>query len=598
MFDQYRKTILAGAVALTCGLTAASTFAAGFQPAQPAGKLGAVVVDPYGNAPLTALVELDSHIISDVKVTVHGKGEKGVPVTYTVGKESLETYDGIPIFGLYQKFANNVTVEYKENGKAMKDDYVVQTSAIVNHYMDSRSISDLQQTKVIKVAPGFEDRLYLVNTHTFTPQGAEFHWHGEKDKNAGILDAGPAGGALPFDIAPYTFVVDTQGEYRWWLDQDTFYDGHDMNINKRGYLMGIRETPRGTFTAVQGQHWYEFDMMGQILADHKLPRGFLDASHESIETVNGTVLLRVGKRDYRKEDGIHVHTIRDQIIEVDKSGRVVDVWDLTKILDPMRDALLGALDAGAVCVNVDLAHAGQQAKLEPDTPYGDALGVGAGRNWAHVNSIAYDAKDDSIILSSRHQGIVKIGRDKQVKWILAPSKGWNKQLASKLLKPVDDHGKPLTCDENGKCKDTDFDFTYTQHTAWLSSKGTLTVFDNGDGRGLEQPALPTMKYSRFVEYKIDEKKGTVQQVWEYGKERGYDFYSPITSVVEYQKDRDTMFGFGGSINLFDVGKPTVGKLNEIDYKTKEVKVEIDVLSDKPNQTHYRALLVHPTQMFK
>ena len=598
MLKQYRKTLLVGAIALTCGLTAVNSFAAGFQPAQPAGKLGAIIVDPYGNAPLTALVELDSHVISDVKVTVHGKGEKGVPVTYTVGKESLATYDGVPIFGLYQKFANKVTVEFKENGKVMKDDYVVHTSAIVNHYIDNRSISDLQQTKVIKVAPGFEDRLYMVNTHTFTAQGAEFHWHGEKDKNAGILDAGPAGGALPFDIAPFTFIVDTQGEYRWWLDQDTFYDGHDMNINKRGYLMGIRETPRGTFTAVQGQHWYEFDLMGQILADHKLPRGFLDASHESIETVNSTVLLRVGKRDYRKEDGVHVQTIRDQIIEVDKSGRVVDVWDLTKILDPLRDALLGALDAGAVCVNVDLAHAGQQAKLEPDTPYGDALGVGAGRNWAHVNSIAYDAKDDSIILSSRHQGVVKIGRDKQVKWILAPSKGWNKQLASKLLKPVDGKGNALKCDENGKCENTDFDFTYTQHTAWLSSKGTLTIFDNGDGRGLEQPALPTMKYSRFVEYKIDEKKGTVQQIWEYGKERGYDFYSPITSVIEYQKDRDTMFGFGGSINLFDVGQPTTGKINEIDYKTKEVKVEIDVLSDKPNQTHYRALPVHPQHMFK
>lgn len=598
MLKQYRKTLLVGAIALTCGLTAVNSFAAGFQPAQPAGKLGAIIVDPYGNAPLTALVELDSHVISDVKVTVHGKGEKGVPVTYTVGKESLATYDGVPIFGLYQKFANKVTVEFKENGKVMKDEYVVHTSAIVNHYIDNRSISDLQQTKVIKVDPGFEDRLYMVNTHTFTAQGAEFHWHGEKDKHAGILDAGPAGGALPFDIAPFTFIVDTQGEYRWWLDQDTFYDGHDMNINKRGYLMGIRETPRGTFTAVQGQHWYEFDLMGQILADHKLPRGFLDASHESIETVNGTVLLRVGKRDYRKEDGVHVQTIRDQIIEVDKSGRVVDVWDLTKILDPLRDALLGALDAGAVCVNVDLAHVGQQAKLEPDTPYGDALGVGAGRNWAHVNSIAYDAKDDSIILSSRHQGVVKIGRDKQVKWILAPSKGWNKQLASKLLKPVDGKGNALKCDENGKCENTDFDFTYTQHTAWLSSKGTLTIFDNGDGRGLEQPALPTMKYSRFVEYKIDEKKGTVQQIWEYGKERGYDFYSPITSVIEYQKDRDTMFGFGGSINLFDVGQPTTGKINEIDYKTKEVKVEIDVLSDKPNQTHYRALPVHPQHMFK
>lgn len=598
MLNKYQKTILSAVIALSLGLSVTSSIAAGFQPAPPAGNLGAVVVDPYGNAPLTALVELDSHNISNVRVIVHGKGEQGVPVTYSVGEQSLKTYDGIPIFGLYQKYANNVTVEYTENGKSMKDDYVVQTYAIVNHYMDNRSISDLQQTKVIKVASGFEDRLYLVNTHTFTPQGAEFHWHGEKDKNAGILDAGPAGGALPFDIAPFTFVVDTQGEYRWWLDQDTFYDGHDMDINRRGYLMGIRETPRGTFTAVQGQHWYEFDMLGQILEDHKLPRGYLDASHESIETVNGTVLLRVGKRDYRREDGLHVHTIRDQIIEVDKSGRVVDVWDLTKILDPMRDALLGALDAGAVCVNVDLAHAGQQAKLESDTPFGDALGVGAGRNWAHVNSIAYDAKDDSIIISSRHQGVVKIGRDKQVKWILAPSKGWNKQLASKLLKPVDKQGKALTCDENGKCDNTDFDFTYTQHSAWISSKGTLTVFDNGDGRGLEQPALPSMKYSRFVEYKIDEKKGTVQQLWEYGKERGYDFYSPITSVIEYQKDRDTVFGFSGSIHLFDVGQPTIGKLNEIDYKTKEVKVEIDVISDKPNQTHYRALLIHPQQMFK
>ncbi|MGS9174555.1 aryl-sulfate sulfotransferase, partial [Salmonella enterica subsp. enterica serovar Infantis] len=78
-------------------------------------------------------------------------------------------------------------------------------------------------------------------------------------------------------------------------------------------------------------------------------------------------------------------------------------------------------------------------------------------------------------------------------------------------------------------------------------------------------------------------------VGEYGNERGYEVYSPITSVVEYQKDRDTLIGFGGSNNLFDVGTPTVGKLNEMDENTTEVKVELAVLSDKPNQTHYRAL---------
>lgn len=84
-----------------------------------------------------------------------------------------------------------------------------------------------------------------------------------------------------------------------------------------------------------------------------------------------------------------------------------------------------------------------------------------------------------------------------MKWILAPSKGWNKQLASKLLKPVDAHGNPLTYNENGKCENTDSDFTYTQHTAWLSSKGTLTVFDNGDSRGLEQPTQPFLSTYRW-----------------------------------------------------------------------------------------------------
>lgn len=87
------------------------------------------------------------------KLPSTGRAKKGVDISYKVGNESLKTYDGVPIFGLYQKFANKVTVEWKENGKAMKDDYVVQTSAIVNNYMDNRSISDLQQTKVVKVAP-------------------------------------------------------------------------------------------------------------------------------------------------------------------------------------------------------------------------------------------------------------------------------------------------------------------------------------------------------------------------------------------------------------------------------------------------------------
>lgn len=57
-----------------------------------------------------------------------------------------------------------------------------------------------------------------------------------------------------------------------------------------------------------------------------------------------------------------------------------------------------------------------------------------------------------------------------------------------------------------KCGDAswegDLDLTWTEHTA----------FDNSDARGLELPPLPEMKYSRAAVFKVDEKKGTVEQI--------------------------------------------------------------------------------------
>ena len=91
-------------------------------------------------------------------------------------------------------------------------------------------------------------------------------------------------------------------------------------------------------------------------------------------------------------------------------------------LIPTRNNVLKALDQGAVCLNIDATKAGQTitaeqlAELDKTDNFGDIVGAGAGRNWAHVNSVDYDPTDDSIIISSRHQSaLIKIGRDKQVK---------------------------------------------------------------------------------------------------------------------------------------------------------------------------------------
>ena len=295
------------------------------------------------------------------------------------------------------------------------------------------------------------------------------------------------------------------------------------------------------------------------------------------------------------------------ILEVDQNGCAVDDFRLFDILDPYRDNVIKAMDQGAVCLNVDATKSGQTlsaeelAKMDTNNQFGDIAGVGPGRNWAHVNSVDYDPSDDSIIISSRHQSaLIKIGRDKKVKWIVGSHEGWKKEFQDKLLTPIDKNGKPIKC-EGSKCEGG-FDWTWTQHTGWrIDAKSNkdifyLSVFDNGDARGMEQPALPEMKYSRAVIYKIDQKKMTIQQVWEYGKERGFEWYSPITSVTEYQADKNSVFVYSATASLNMKQFKSVSPnpvINEFKWGSTEPSVEIVLKSTMG----YRALPISLDKAF-
>lgn len=82
------------------------------------------------------------------------------------------------------------------------------------------------------------------------------------------------------------------------------------------------------------------------------------------------------------------------------------------------------------------------------------------------------------------------------------------------------------------------------------------LFDNGDGRGLEQPPIPSMKYTRGVIYKINQKNMTVQQLWEVGKELGNEYFSPVTGITQYQADKNSMVVFYSTAGLLG---PSAGK---------------------------------------
>ena len=521
------------------------------------GPLGEVAVNPYGIAPLTAVIKNGGYDL--VSATVHVIPKKGgQDIRYDVSRKQLLTHAGIPVFGLYPDYSTQVEVTFKYNFDGKQHDgkftYSIYCGGIRGFETGAKGEKGLLfPVDVKKMSPEFKDRLYFIN-----------NIGGPVSANSRVVWNNPMGGALTWNFQPKVAVIDSTGEVRWYLDAHDIWDPN--SIYEAGTMMGFRQNDDGAMTWGFGQRYVKYDLMGRKVFNRRLPTGYNDFSHSLDPMPNGHYLLRVASSDVRRLDQKRVRTVRDVIIEVDEDGSVVDEWRLFDILDPYRSDVIKALDQGAVCLNIDASKAGHTLSAEDlaaqdkTDNFGDIAGTGPGRNWAHVNSVDYDPTDDSIIISSRHQSaIIKIGRDHKVKWILGSHAGWRAPWNKALLTPVGKDGKPLKCDENGVCEGG-FDFTYTQHTGWridsMSNKDVIYVsaFDNGDARNNEQPALPGEKYSRAVIYKIDQKKMTVEQVWTYGKERGHEWYSPVTSLTEYQPDKNSVFVYSATAGAdFDLG---------------------------------------------
>jgi len=558
------------------------------------GQIGEVVVNPYKIAPLTAVIKNGGYSIKNASVKIVPK-EGGQEIKYKVEDKHLLTHGGIPIFGLYADYTNTIEVEYTKiyNGKSdqIKESYKIYASPVyVEASGSTRQKGPMfSSVDVKKVDKEFSDRLYFVNN--LSPKsgaGTKYVWNN------------PMGGALEWNFYPQNFILDTKGEIRWYMLAMPIYDL--ASADRAGVMMGFKQNQDGAMSWGYGQRYAKYDIMGREIFNRSLPAGYSDFSHSMDNSPNGDYFLRVASSNLKRPDGKNVHTVRDVIIEVNPEGKVMDEWKLYDILDPYRDVNLKALDQGAVCLNIDASQSGhtlsgeELAKQDTSDKFGDIVGSGAGRNWAHVNSVDHDTEDDSIIVSSRNQSaMIKIGRDKQVKWILGSPEGWNKNFISKVLIPVDSKGTKIKC-ENSKCEGN-FDWTWTQHTAFkidAKSKGDilyLSAFDNGDSRGMEQPAIPSMKYSRAVIYKIDQKKMTVEQVWEYGKERGNQWYSPVTSITEYEEDKNSVFVYSATAGgEFDFktgawkGAPNPF-INEFKYGAKEPSVEIQL----KDTTGYQAM---------
>lgn len=271
---------------------------------------------------------------------------------------------------------------------------------------------------------------------------------------------------------------------------------------------------------------------------------------------------------YHKNDGNYLivaqktgaATIEDIVLEYNPTSKeIVNTWDFKKAFESMDRKIIS-------------------------TGY-------SSQDWLHINSVWYDARDNTIIISARHQGVIKATYPDNdgnftILWWLTPHiqvQETNPSLVNTLLQPLDKNGN-IIVDENvklGNAFHEDFEWNRGQHSAVLLKNGNILLYDNGNDR-------PYVKlgeeYSRLVEYKIDEKTMTVQQVHQYGRELGLEMYSWFRSNV-LQFDNLNYFINSASINnQFDVKEIDVN--NNLLYDARGLWINYRIYKQKIFDEHY------------
>lgn len=298
---------------------------------------------------------------------------------------------------------------------------------------------------------------------------------------------------------------DYRGDARWHLNVPCSFD---MKRMRNGNV--IIGTDRLLKLPYYMSGLYEMSLCGKIYKEFRLPGGY---HHDAFEMEDGNLLVLT--------DDLRSETVEDMCVLVNReTGEIMKTWD-----------------------------------------YKDFMPVGYGRSgswsaedWFHNNAVWYDKNTHSLTFSGRHvNAMVNIDFDTgELNWVITdpqvfddPEKahyGWPQEFVDKYcFKPIGPN----------------FGWQYEQHANVITPDGDVMCFDNHHW-GTRDPDkyLPAMdNYSRGVRYHLDTDHMTIEQVWEYGKDRGAEFYSPYICNVEYYNEGHYMVHSGGIAYTKD-GEPS------------------------------------------
>lgn len=397
-----------------------------------------VVLNPYGNSPLTALVIFSTEKETAVTVTVKGKeAEDDIKQTFDAGTDHM-----IPVYGLYAGMANKVIVSTAD-GK--KKELTIETDQA--SYDPGKMEARMEQ-----------EEIYQYDKMTFITS----------------LDG-------------YIYAVDSKGDMRWYRQGN----GMPFKQLKNGHIMYCANETLAPMYYKSGL--VETDLLGKVYKEYVIPGG---VHHDFVEMPNGNLLVASDARD--------LSSVEDCIIEIDReTGEAVYELDMKDLLNPKDGGSINRTD----------------------------------EDWFHNNGIWYEEESDTILLSARHvDAVIGINKtEKTISYILGDPDGWTDADPSLFFTPKGDN----------------FEWQYAQHQISVRPDGTIMMFDNGAGRTKttkkEQEVTGDDVYSRVVTYKADTENMTIEQVFEYGKERGKDLYSEwVSGAVCLDNDSNHLWMTFGS----------------------------------------------------
>jgi arylsulfate sulfotransferase len=310
-----------------------------------------------------------------------------------------------------------------------------------------------------------------------------------------VLVPRAAGSALGFDFfymkssfgSPV--VVDTDAEVRWVVPGVA--DSTSTRFENGEFVIGDAAAPT--------VHRVQLD--GTMTQSTVAAPTYLEF-HHNIDPGNRGMFAEVNTEINGVED------IMATVAEMDDTGSVLNQWDLAQILTTYM-------------------------RSQGDDP---SLFVRPGIDWFHNNSSTYDPSDNSVIVSSRENFVIKIDyQTGNIIWILGdPTKYWYTFPSLRA--------KALTLAPGGL-------YPIGQHAVSIFSDGSLMLFNDGYPSTNEPAGAPSgagRTYSAVSDYTIDTTTMTAVNTWNF--DYGESIYSDICSSAYEANSQSILVDYAVAAN--------------------------------------------------